>query len=246
MTKRAEAGDEFPWLGEHDRFSFPDPRRAECDGIVGVGGNLSPGMLISAYRQGIFPWFSDGEPILWWSPDPRFVVFPDSLHVSKSMRKVLRQEQFSYSLDRAFNDVVQACASVDRTHEDGTWITEEMQDAYRRMHEIGYAHSLEAWREGELVGGLYGISFGRAFFGESMFAHVSDASKGAFILLCRLLFSRGFTFIDAQIYSSHLERLGGVHVARSEFLELLSDALTVPDARGPWTSWEPELTSCIP
>ncbi len=237
---------DFPWLDEHERFSFPDPRGAHGDGIVGVGGNLSPGMLISAYRQGIFPWFSEGEPVLWWSPDPRFVVFPDSLHVSRSMRKVLRQRRFEFTIDRCFEAVVESCASVERTHEDGTWITEDMQRAYKRLHEAGFAHSVETWRGGELVGGLYGVSFGRAFFGESMFSRVTNASKGAFILLSRLLFNCGFRFIDAQVYTPHLEQLGAVEVPRTEFLDQLAEALQSPDARGLWTAWEPDLLSSIP
>lgn len=246
MANGVPEDSEFPWLEEYERFSFPDPRLAERGGIVGVGGNLSPGMLISAYRQGIFPWYADGEPILWWSPDPRFVVFPDSLHIPKSLRKVLRRQRFSYTIDRRFNDVVRSCASVERPHEDGTWITGEMMKAYRRMHEIGFAHSFEAWYDGDLVGGLYGLSFGRAFFGESMFSLHPDASKGAFVLMCRLLFAHGFHFVDAQVYTQHLERLGAIEIPRTEFLDLLSSALKSADSRGPWSSWEPMLATYIP
>lgn len=237
---------EFPYLSVHERFSFPEPRSATPEGIVGAGGNLSPGMLLSAYQQGIFPWYSEGEPILWWSPDPRFVVSPYTLHVSKSMRKVLRQGRFSITIDRDFAHVVEACANTKRSHEDGTWITSEMQEAYKTLHELGYAHSVEAWAGGELAGGLYGVSLGNAFFGESMFSRRPDASKAAFLLFARMLFSEGFELIDSQVYTEHMARLGGRDIPRSVFLRRLSRALSNPDRVGVWSGFEAELYEAVP
>jgi len=241
----AEDSD-FPYLSVHERFSFPEPESAGVEGIVGAGGNLSPGMLLSAYHQGVFPWYSDGEPILWWSPDPRFVVLPQTLHTSRSMRKVLRQRQFTITIDREFASVIAACANVKRAHEDGTWITSAMQNAYTELHRLGYAHSVEAWVGDSLAGGLYGVSLGKAFFGESMFSRSPDASKASFLLFGRLLFDEGYEFIDSQVYTTHMAGLGGRDIPRSEFLRRLSRALSSPDRVGPWSDYESKLPAAVP
>ncbi|MFP4483638.1 MAG: leucyl/phenylalanyl-tRNA--protein transferase [Spirochaetota bacterium] len=226
--------DDFPYLGEKDRFRFPDPEKATIEGIVAAGGNLSPGMLLSAYSQGIFPWFSEHDPILWWSPDPRFVLFPEKLHVSKSMRRFLKNTDFIITADTAFVDVVRACATVPRDGQDGTWITPEMENAYAELHRLGYSHSVEVWRCGELVGGLYGVSLGSIFFGESMFSHISNASKAAFIRLVRRLSEVDFDLIDSQVYTHHLEQLGAEEIPRSRYLDLLRRGLSRPTLKGSW------------
>lgn len=241
----ADQTEPFPWLEEHERFRFPDPSDATPEGIVGAGGNLSPGVLLSAYSQGVFPWFSEGDPVLWWSPDPRFVILPETLHCSKTMRKVLRQKRFRLTVDSDFGAVIRSCASVPRAHEDGTWITDQMQQAYIRLHELGYAHSVEARLNGELVGGLYGVSLGRVFFGESMFSFQSDASKAAFIPFARYLFSNGFALIDSQVYTGHLSSLGGVEIPRDEFLSRLYPALRAPSCRGNWSAVAKCISACI-
>ena len=191
-------------------------------------------MLLSAYRQGIFPWFNAEDPILWWSPDPRFVIFFDELHVSRSMARVLRREEFELTLDTDFGGVIHGCATTHRPGQRGTWITDDMELAYRRLHELGYAHSCEAWRDGRLVGGIYGISLGRVFFGESMFSHVSNASKAALITLCRFLDSHSYHLLDAQMHTPHVARMGGREIPRAEFLRLLRRALSLPAMVGSW------------
>lgn len=225
---------DFPWLGPSDYFTFPDPRRAEAEGVVAVGGNLSPGMLLSAYRQGIFPWFSDDDPVIWWSPDPRFVLFVNDLHIPRSLGAVLRRGTFRFTLDRAFAQVIHSCATVPRAGQSGTWITQDMELAYRRLHELGYAHSVDVWRADRLVGGLYGLCVGRMFFGESMFSLVPDASKAALVVLVRVLESEGCDIIDAQQRTPHIERMGGRHISRAEFLSLLGKRV---DDRGPHGLW---------
>ncbi len=215
---------DFPYLGERDRFRFPDPERSR-EGLVGVGGNLSPGMLLSAYEQGIFPWFAEGDPILWHSPDPRFVIFPADLHVSQSMRKVLKKGLFEISFDRDFPSVIRGCAAKERPGQDGTWITGDMADAYIALHELGWAHSAEAWSDGRLVGGCYGLRLGAAFFGESMFALEPNASKAAFLTLARVLFGDGVRFIDCQLPTQHLGSLGARTIPRSAFRAFLAEAL---------------------
>ncbi|WP_319417000.1 leucyl/phenylalanyl-tRNA--protein transferase [Marispirochaeta aestuarii] len=227
----------FPYLSADDSFQFPDPREAEPPGIVASGGNLSPGMLVSAYRQGIFPWFSDEDPILWWSPDPRFVLYPEGLHVSKSMRRVLKRGVFTITFDTAFDRVIAECAARERPGQDGTWITRDMRDAYSVLHRLGIAHSAEAWQEGRLVGGLYGLSLGKIFFGESMFAHSPNASKAAFIGLVRTLSLQGVKLIDCQVYTHHLSSLGAEDIPRSRYLEELSVLLDEPGLPSSWSSW---------
>lgn len=226
---------EFPYLDEDTYFPFPAVETAATEeGIVAAGGNLSPGMLLSAYKQGIFPWYSDDEPILWWSPDPRFVLFPDELHVSHRMERVLRKKEFRVTFDHAFDSVIEACRTAPRPGQDGTWITAAIVEGYGRLHELGYAHSVESWKEGELVGGLYGVSLGSIFFGESMFTRVPNASKAALIELVARLRTVGVTLIDCQSYTSHLESLGARNIARSEFFELLAAALEGETLRGRW------------
>jgi leucyl/phenylalanyl-tRNA--protein transferase len=227
----------FPYLSEDERFDFPPPHTANEDGIVCVGGNLSPGMLLSAYSQGLFPWFSEHEPILWWSPDPRFVVFPAEAHTSASMRKVMRQGKFEIKLDTSFREVIRACSGQKRPGQRGTWITANMCDAYCHLHELGYAHCVEAWTEKNLAGGLYGVCLGKIFFGESMFSRVSNASKAAFLFLASFLKARGFGLIDSQVHTNHVASLGGRAIARTEYLELLSRLVRHETPRGNWNDF---------
>jgi leucyl/phenylalanyl-tRNA--protein transferase len=221
IKARREGPDSgFPYLSEHERFSFSLPENSEGD-IIAIGGNLSPGMLLSAYEQGIFPWYNEGDPILWQSPDPRFVIFPETLHVSESMKKVFKKKQFDVYFDRDFAGVIKNCASMYRSGQDGTWITAGMTDAYIKLHELGFAHSAESYAHGELAGGCYGVWLGDVFFGESMFAKVSNASKAAFLTLARSLFESGVAFIDSQVYTGHVKSLGGREISRNDYLRLL-------------------------
>ena len=235
MTSDRGHGDEFPWLDESEEFTFPPPDTATPEGILAVGGNLSPGMLLSAYRQGIFPWFSGDEPILWWCPDPRFVIPPANLHISRSLRKVLNRGRYRCSFDAAFDDVIRLCAGVPRRGQRGTWITDEMQTAYVGLHELGYAHSCEAWDGDRLVGGAYGVSLGRVFYGESMFSLASDASKVALVALVETLRTYEFELIDSQVATDHVISMGGVEIPRTEFLARLRDALARDTLRGDWS-----------
>jgi leucyl/phenylalanyl-tRNA---protein transferase len=218
-----------------ERLVFPPPEHADDSGLLAVGGDLRPERLLLAYAQGIFPWYGDDLPILWHSPNPRMVLRPGELHVPRSLRKTLRKRPFELTFDTAFREVIDACADTFRPDQDGTWITEEMRAAYVELHERGYAHSAEAWRGDELVGGLYGVSLGGAFFGESMFARASDASKVAFVDLVRHLHAWGFELIDCQVYTEHLESLGASMWPRDEFLSALERALDRPTRIGPWT-----------
>jgi len=197
-------------------LSFPHPESANEHGIVAYGGDLSPSRILLAYRSGIFPWYSHGDPILWWSPDPRLILDLDDFKLRKSLRK--RLKHFEIRFDTAFEEVMRACATIPRTDQDGSWILEEMIEAYTVLHGMGYAHSVEAYQDGKLVGGLYGVAIGGVFCGESMFATVSDASKVAFAALVAHLKAWGFDFIDAQVPTDHLKSLGAVEVSRGEFL----------------------------
>ncbi len=214
---------------------FPDPETAlrEPDGLLAIGGCLSSLRIVNAYRHGIFPWYSPGEPILWWSPDPRLVLFPEQLKVSRSLQKTLRKKHFEISYDRAFGDVIETCAAP-RQRQSGTWITEEMKQAYCRLHRQGIAHSVEAWQDGELVGGLYGLAIGRVFFGESMFHRVTDASKVTFVHLARNLLAWNYRLIDCQVHTGHLVSLGAVEIARPEFLQRLRQLCNREPAREAW------------
>jgi leucyl/phenylalanyl-tRNA--protein transferase len=221
-------------------LSFPPPEQATPEGLLAVGGDLSSARLMQAYRSGIFPWYSSGQPILWWSPDPRTVLYPADLHISRSLRRSLRRGGFHATLDRDFAAVIHACAGKrDNDPEAGTWITDEMMQAYCRLYELGVAHSVETWRDGELVGGLYGVALGRAFFGESMFSRVSDASKVALVYLVRQLERWGYSVIDCQLPTPHLFSLGAIQVPRARFLEQIGG--TKDDLRrGRWTL-DPDL-----
>ena len=211
------------WIDPRDRsYRFPDVSLAldEPDGLLAVGGDLSPARLLAAYRQGIFPWYNHGQPILWWSPDPRMVLFPSRLHVSRSLRKTLRRQAFEVSADTAFGAVIEAC-SEPRADDTGTWITAEMKQAYRRLFELGHAHSVECRQGGELVGGVYGVAIGRVFFGESMFSRARDASKVAFVHLLHQLRRWGYQLVDCQVHSAHLASLGAENIDRETFCKLL-------------------------
>lgn len=206
-------------LGEE--IAFPPVELAAESGLLAIGGDLSIERLLHAYRNGIFPWYNEEEPICWWSPDPRFVLFPGELKVSKSMSQLLRKRTYKFSINRAFSQVIQHCRYIPRPGQDGTWISAEIVSAYTRLHELGHAHSAEAWLNGELAGGLYGIRMGNFFFGESMFSRHPNASKFAFINLVRQLASEGVQLIDCQVYTPHLESLGARMIAREDFIERL-------------------------
>ncbi|MDR3200421.1 MAG: leucyl/phenylalanyl-tRNA--protein transferase [Spirochaetales bacterium] len=226
-TSAADSGPDpaFPYFDENRRFSFPSPADSKGS-IIAIGGNLSPGMLLSAYEQGIFPWYNPGEPILWQSPDPRFILFPDRLHVSASMRKVFARGEFTLSVNQDFAGVIQGCSKAYRPGQGGTWITKDIIKGYTELHKLGYVISAESWKDGKLSGGCYGVHLGKVFCGESMFAKVSNASKAAFLNLARMLFDNGVEFIDCQVPSDHLRSLGGVEMSRSEFLVLLKKTLS--------------------
>jgi leucyl/phenylalanyl-tRNA--protein transferase len=200
---------------------FPPVEDADEDGLLAVGGDLTPARLLLAYRSGIFPWFNDADPICWWSPDPRFVLYPSQLKISKSMQQVVKKQTFQFSTNKAFKAVIHACSTTPRNGQNGTWITNEMQDAYLHMHQLGYAHSAEAWLNNELVGGLYGIRLGNVFFGESMFSHVSNASKFAFIQYVQQLQKENVQLIDCQLHTQHLESLGATMIPRKTFMQHL-------------------------
>ena len=224
-----------------DSLVFPNPNEADADGLVAYGGDLSPHRLLLAYAQGLFPWpHGENWPLLWFSPDPRTVLLPADLHVSRSLRKTLRQGAFTVRFDTAFDRVVQVCATMERPGQRGTWITPAMRRAYSLLHELGFAHSAEAWVAGQLVGGLYGVSLGAAFFAESMFTGRSNAAKVAFVHLVRQLGAWGFHFMDCQMHSDHLERFGAVAWERPYFLNALARALRLPTRRGRWTLSDPQ------
>ncbi len=224
------------WLHPDPDSPFPPVEHAlrDPDGLLAIGGDLTPQRLLRAYRAGIFPWYSEGQPILWWSPDPRMVLLPGALHVSRSLCKTLRRQRFRLSMDQAFEEVITACAAP-RRDDAGTWITDEMRIAYCRLHQRGHAHSVEAWQAGELVGGLYGVALGGVFFGESMFSRVSDASKVAFVHLVRQLERWGFGLVDCQVHTGHLARLGARPIPRTEFMQRLRAGLALPGRPGHWT-----------
>jgi len=221
----------------HNTPNFPPPNLADRSGLLAVGGELAPNWIIQAYRNGLFPWFSEGEPIMWWSPDPRLVLFPDRLKVSKSMRPLLNQNKFGVAFDSDFEAVISACAHAPRRGQDGTWITSAMMDSYISLHEMGIAHSVEVLNDsGELAGGIYGLAIGKCFFGESMFSKASNASKFGFIKLVEWLKQKGFSLIDCQVSSEHLISLGAEEIPRSFFLELLNSAIEKPGTTGRWVA----------
>ena len=223
---------------------FPDPGQAldNPNGLLAVGGDLSPRRLLAAYRRGIFPWYENGQPIMWWSPDPRAILLPDELHVSRSLRRTLRSGPYTVSADHDFSGVITACAETRALQ--GTWITAEMRAAYLQLHELGHAHSIETWLDGQLVGGIYGIAIGRVFFGESMFSTRTDASKVALVALMRQLTGRGFGLLDCQLETGHLNSLGSRLMERREFVRTVGILTTSAGQGGRWRSG-PELTGAL-
>ena len=221
-----------------ERVRFPRPDLADPSGLLAVGGDLSAERLVVAYASGIFPWYNDDTPILWYSPDPRSVLLPAELQVSRSLAKTMRRGPYEVRLDTAFRPVIEACARVPRPGQSSTWITADMVEAYCDLHERGVAHSAEAWKDGELVGGLYGVSLGGAFFGESMFALAPDASKVAFVTLVRALRSWGIELVDCQVRTEHLARFGAEDWPRARFLSALREALRKETRFGPWALGE--------
>lgn len=213
---------------------FPSPEDAEPDGLLAIGGDLSSERLLLAYQCGIFPWYSEGQPILWWSPDPRLILEPEEFHISHRLHQILKQGVFKVTFDKAFESVIQACASVPREGQDGTWITPEMREAYVHLHKQGFAHSVESWLDAKLVGGIYGVSLGKCFFGESMFSYKSNASKVALATLVQSLKAWGFHMLDAQVTTRHLLSLGAKEIPRSLFLKRLKEALSFPTQKGKW------------
>ncbi|MGE4555702.1 MAG: leucyl/phenylalanyl-tRNA--protein transferase [Desulfovibrionaceae bacterium] len=213
---------------------FPDPELADPDGLVAVGGDLSPQRLLAAYHQGIFPWYSETTPILWWSPDPRLVLFPEELHVARSLRRIINSDRFEVSFDKNFQAAISACSATLRPGQNGTWLVPEMIRAYVRLHELGLAHSVEAWSGGKLAGGLYGVALGRMFFGESMFFREGNASKVAFVHMVRYLKEQGFVLIDCQQTTPHMMRFGAREISRSRFLAILRKYATRPWPVGHW------------
>ncbi len=228
----------IPPLGQD--MIFPNPRYAATEGLLAFGGDLSPNRLLTAYRKGIFPWYNADDPILWWSPDPRLVLYPGQFKMHKSFKRVLRNGGFSVKFDESFAEVIRLCGTVPRGEQKGTWLSQEMQDAYIELHAMGFAHSIEVYYDEVLVGGLYGIAMGKAFFGESMFSLRDNASKVAFKALSDVLGLRGYDFIDCQVNNGHLVRLGAIDIPRDRFLDELEESLEKPSDLGSWQhfKWE--------
>jgi leucyl/phenylalanyl-tRNA---protein transferase len=224
----------MPIYALDDRIIFPDPNLADESGLLAVGGDLSPERLLLAYSSGIFPWYSENDPIMWWSPDPRMILIPERMKVSKSIKQSLNKKTLEIRFDTRFESVIASCSKAPGRDQDGTWITDEMKQAYLALHNLGYAHSVETYDGNELVGGLYGISLGKAFFGESMFFKKRDASKIALYFLVQKLMEWDFHFIDAQVETDHLKSMGANLVPRKEFLNSLNLALKYPTIQGKW------------
>ena len=222
------------YLSEN-RLSFPPPFLADETGLLAIGGDLSTQRLIKAYSSGVFPWYNEDEPILWWSPDPRLVLFPRELHVSKSLAKVIRKNIYEITVDLAFKEVINKCRYVHTETKSGTWLVDDMVNAYICLHEQGYAHSVEAWKGGDLVGGLYGVALGSCFFGESMFSTADNASKAAFAVFVKWLDDNGFDMIDCQVTTKYLSSFGAKEIKRLDFLTLLSESLKKPGSPGNWS-----------
>ncbi len=219
-----------------DEIVFPDPRYGDEDGLIAMGGDLSTERLLFAYEEGLFPWYGEDDPILWWSPDPRFVLYPDELKVAKSMRPYFNQQKYQVTIDTEFEKIIHGCKKQKRKGQDGTWITDEMEKAYIRLHKLGYAHSVEVWDGKTIVGGLYGVSLGKMFFGESMFTLKPNASKFGFIVLVKKLEALGFWLIDAQQKTKHLGSLGAKEISRDLFLDYLQKNKKEKTLRGNWSS----------
>lgn len=233
---------EYNWI-DQELPQFPDPRKADSEGIVAIGGDLSVKTLLAAYSKGIFPWYNENQPILWWCPDPRFVLHPDDLKVSKSMRPYFNQAKYIVTYDTAFEHVMTACGRIPRKDQPaGSWITPDMLQGYIDLHHAGFAHSIEVWEEGALVGGLYGVAIGKIFFGESMFALRPNASKMGFIQLVHSLKKRGYELIDCQQETGHLGTLGAKSIQRTTFLDKLETLVQHHTDRGLWTDWLDDTT----
>lgn len=233
----------MPIFALDDRHIFPDPELADDSGLLAIGGDLDARRVLLAYTIGIFPWYSEGQPILWHSPDPRFVLFPEELKFGRSLRRRVKAAPYEITLDRDFEAVIRECAKAPRPGQDGTWITDEMNDCYLDLFERGYAHSVEAWLDGELVGGLYGVAIGGIYFGESMFAKAPDASKIAFVHLVRQLAAWDFELIDSQVYTDHLARFGARHIPRGDYLARLRTGVLEDNRKGRWEFDEEVVTS---
>jgi leucyl/phenylalanyl-tRNA--protein transferase len=224
----------MPLFRLSSRLEFPPAWLARSDGLLCIGGDLSCERILLAYQNGIFPWFSDNEPILWWSPDPRLVLYPSEIRISKSLRKTVKKNRFRITINQAFEQTILACSQPRKDPNEGTWLVEEMKDAYIELHYQGHAHSVEAWHQDRLVGGLYGVAMGCVFFGESMFSLESDASKAALVALARHLHAHGFDFIDCQVSTDHLCRMGAVEIPRNRFLDLLGRSIIRQPVSGVW------------
>lgn len=230
----------MPLFRLSNQLSFPPARLARSDGLLCAGGDLSSQRLVLAYQNGIFPWFSQDEPILWWSPDPRLVLFPENINISKSLRKKIRKNTFKITIDNAFEQTISSCARPRKNSHEGTWLIDEMIDAYIKLHDLGYAHSIETWVNNQLVGGLYGVNFGKSFFGESMFSFKSDASKTALVALANHLKKHSFDLIDCQVTTSHLVNMGACEIPRNLFLDIISQSVTKENRADIWDS-----TTCL-
>jgi len=217
-----------------DDLVFPPVHLATPEGLLAAGGDLNPARLLLAYQSGIFPWYSEDDPILWWSPDPRLVLYPEELKISRSLKKTIRKARYRVTMDVSFERIIESCARTRRKIGDGTWITPDMVQAYTRLHKMGYAHSVETWYQDRIVGGLYGVSLGRCFFGESMFSIMTDASKVALVILKNYLQEKKFELIDCQLPTDHLIRMGAREISRNEFIAHLNHSLQYPTLKGPW------------
>jgi leucyl/phenylalanyl-tRNA---protein transferase len=215
-------------------YYFPPASDADPNGLLGWGGDLHPHRLLKAYQRGIFPWYSEGQPILWFSPNPRYVLYPEKIHIPRSLKKIIRRGEYTITIDQAFDDVIKNCSLVARPRQFGTWITSEMKDAYTELHKMGVAHSVEAWKDGQLVGGLYGVINGALFAGESMFANASDSSKVAFVWIVRQLQKWGVKLIDCQVYTEHLERFGAEDMDREQYLQYVENLAFEPLSIDKW------------
>lgn len=215
-------------------IAFPSPNLTSEDGLLAVGGDLDQKRLLLAYSMGIFPWYAEAEPILWWSPDPRLVLYPGDLRISTSLKKAIKKDLFRITMDQAFEQVITACAKIRREKDEGTWIVQDMIEAYCKLHESGFAHSVEAWQDDTLAGGLYGVSLGKCFFGESMFAIITNASKVALVALVNYLKKLSFDLIDCQVKTEHLISFGAREISRERFLKQLKKSLESPTLKGKW------------
>ena len=217
-----------------DQHIFPPPQLAEKEGLLAVGGDLSQDRLLLAYSMGVFPWYSDEEPLLWWSPDPRLVLYPKEIKISKTLKKIIKKDEFGITMDQAFAGVIRECAQIRSENSEGTWINEDMMQAYCGLHQSGYAHSVEAWYKGELAGGLYGVSLGKSFFGESMFTRISNASNVALVKLAEYLTELSFDMVDCQVRTEHMIRFGAREISRDHFLQQLKESLGKETIKGKW------------